>query len=448
MAKLWDKGYELEEGIEQFTVGGDYILDQNLVEYDVYGNMAHASMLKEIGIISDAEFKKIKRELISILDEHEKGEFEIRVSDEDVHTAIENRLTQKLGDIGKKIHTGRSRNDQVILDLRLYMKQEILKIIEDTAFICQGLIKFAEENRDVPIPGRTHSQLAMPSSVGLWAGAFAEALLDDLKVLRAAYEQVDQCPLGSAASYGVALPIDRKKVSDLLGFAKVQNNVLYVNNSRGKVESVVLAALSQIMVDLSKMATDLIFFTIPEVGYFELPETFCTGSSMMPNKRNPDILELVRAKSEKVISAYNLTLNIIKDLLSGYNRDFQETKEPVMEGLCITDASLKVCTMIVEGLVVKKERCVGAFVPELFATDRAVELAAEGMPWRDAYLKVAGELSLLKSVDPIENIKRKKHVGATGNLGLDKSKKTCSEELSFVNSERSAFKKKIDKLIN
>jgi len=446
MVKLWDKGYELDEGIEQFTVGGDYILDHDLIEWDVAGNIAHAQMLAKIGILTQVEFKKLKVALLQITKDYKEGKFEITREDEDVHTAVENYLTKKLGDIGKKIHTARSRNDQVILDTRLYTKDKLLQIEEALLCLADALLKFAYANKEVAMPGRTHTQLAMPSSVGLWAGAYVESLLDDLEVLKQAYDYNDQCPLGSAASYGVPLPIDRQMVSDSLGFKKVQNNVLYCNNSRGKVEAVIVAALGQIMVDLSKMSTDLIFFTIPELRYFELPDAFCTGSSIMPNKKNPDILELVRAKDEKVLAAYYQIQNIIKDLPSGYNRDLQETKEPLMESLGITLASLKVFTLVICGLKVNKERCIEACVPEIFATDKAIEMTAEGMPWREAYLKVAQELDTLKAEDPVENIKKKTHIGATGNLGLDKSEKKIKNGKSAVEKEKKEFEAAIIKL--
>jgi argininosuccinate lyase len=287
----------------------------------------------------------------------------------------------------------------------------------------------------------------MPSSVGLWAAAFAESLLDDVELLKSAYALADQCPLGSAASYGVSLPIDRKLVSDLLGFAKVQNNVLYANNSRGKVEAIILSALSQVMADLSKMATDLILFSIPELGYFELPEKFCTGSSMMPNKKNPDVLELVRAKANKVLAAYMQVMNTIKDLPSGYNRDFQETKAPLMEGFAITQSSLEMMVLVVTGLKVNKEKCVKACTPEIFATDKAVSMAAKGMPFRDAYKAVGQNLDQLKGEDPITNIKSKKHIGATGNLGLEKGIAKVNAEKGNVLKEKKKIESAFAKLV-
>jgi argininosuccinate lyase len=404
-------------------------------------------MLAKIGMLSQDELKKLKGALLEVLELDEKGKFEIKMQDEDVHTAVENYLTKKLGPVGKKIHAARSRNDQVLADLRLYTKAKLLAVEEAVLELAGALMIFAEKNKTVPMPGRTHTQLAMPSSVGLWAGAYAESLLDDLELMKAAYELNDQCPLGSAASYGVPLPIDRQMVSDMLGFKKVQNNVLYANNSRGKFESVVLAALGQVMVDLSKMANDMIFFSIPETGYFTIPEKFCTGSSIMPNKKNPDVLELVRAKANKVLASYYRVINTIKDLPSGYNRDFQETKEPLIKGLAVTEASLSVCALVIKGLKVNKEKCIKACVPEIFATDKAIELAAEGMPWRDAYQKVAKELGKLKAEDPVASIKKKKHIGGTGNLGLDKSAAKIKTEKEGVLKNKKSFDAAMSRLL-
>lgn len=446
MAKLWDKGYSIDKQVEKFTVGDDYVLDKNLVWADVAGSIAHAAMLAKIGILTREEFGELKAALWEISELDKKGKFEIKPEDEDVHTAVENYLVKKLGPIGKKIHAARSRNDQVLADIRLYTKAKLLAIEEAVLDLADALVKFAEKNKSVPMPGRTHTQLAMPSSVGLWAGAFAESLLDDLGLIKAAYELNDQCPLGSAASYGVPLPIDRQMVSDMLGFKKVQNNVLYANNSRGKTESMVLAALGQVMVDLSKMANDLILFSMTEIGYFSLPEKFCTGSSIMPNKNNPDVLELVRAKANKVLASYYRVVNTIKDLPSGYNRDFQETKKPLMKGLAVTESSLKICALVVKGLKVNKEKCIKACVPEIFATDKAIGLAANGMPWREAYQKVAKELGKVKAEDPVIAIKKKKHLGGTGNLGLEKSAAKVKAGKADVLKKKKAFETTLEKL--
>jgi argininosuccinate lyase len=419
MPKLWDKGYQLDREVERFTVGEDYRLDEVLVEADVLGSIAHARMLQAIGILSRGEFRRLKAELVRVLKDAAGGRFKIRRRDEDVHTAVENRLTKRLGRLGKKLHTARSRNDQVLLDLRLYMREEVLEVKAAAIDLAQVLVKFAHRHRGVPIPGRTHTQRAMPSSVGLWAGAFAESLLDDLALLDSAYELVNQCPLGSAASYGVAVPIDRQLVSDLLGFAKVQNNVLYANNSRGKFEAVVLFALTTMMHDVAKLSGDLILFSIPEFGYFELPEQFCPGSSIMPQKRNPGPLEAVRAFAASVEAGLVEVLGIIAKLPSGYNRDFQYTKGPLMRGFELTSSSLGMLARIFAEIKVNKKRCIDAFTPELFAADEALRLAEEGMPFRDAYRQVASDLELLAAQDPVANIRAKTHMGAPGNLGLD-----------------------------
>jgi argininosuccinate lyase len=420
--KLWEKGYKLDKLVESFMTGDDPVLDQVLIPYDCMGSMAHAKMLTKIGILTSNECHQIVQELSTLMRLSKEGGFQIKPDDEDVHTAIENALTASLGELGKKIHTARSRNDQVLLDLRLYSCEWILKIAQDLFHLIEVLLAFAENNQAIPIPGRTHFQRAMPSSLGLWAGAFAESMLDNMELLKSAYRFTDQCPLGSAASYGVALAIDRQYVSDLLGFAKVQNNVLYANNSRGKVEAIILNALVHIMDDMAKMATDVILFSTPEFGYLRLPEKFCPGSSLMPQKRNPCPLELIRAKSATLQSFLFQVLEIIRSLPSGYNRDFQETKRPLMQGFEITSLSLKVFSQIIPELEVQKEHCINAFSHELFATDQVLKLVSLGMPFREAYAQVAKTPEDVTMQDPTENILSKTHIGATGNLGLEISR--------------------------
>ena len=447
MAKLWKKKYELDKNVEDFTVGDDYIFDMQLVKADIYGNIAHSTMLNKIGIISNEELIKIKKNLIDILGLHKKGRFIIKKEDEDVHTAVENLLTATLGDTGKKIHTARSRNDQILLDIRLYSKERLLDLMESVLSLCGILLQFSKDNEFVPMPGRTHTQRAMPSSVGLWASSILESLLDDLYLLKSAYDINDQSPLGSAASYGVNLNIDREYVASLLGFEKVQNNVLYANNSRGKTESIIIFALSQIMMDLSKFANDLILFSIPEFDYFSLPDEFCGGSSLMPQKKNPALLELTRAKAHIVNSLYFRVVNIITSLYSGYNRDFQLTKGPLLESFQITDQTLYIFGYFIPKIKVNKEKLMESFTPELYATDRVLELVKEGSPFRDAYKEIGTNLESLRNKDPVENIKSKTHTGATGNLGLDKIGKKIKEEEKEVLSKKNAYKKKIELLL-
>lgn len=417
--KLWDKGYALDQIVEAFMTGDDPVLDHVLIPYDCVGSIAHAKMLEKIGILTSVESGKISLELRRLVREAQEGTFFIKPEDEDVHTAVENALVDSIGDVGKKLHTARSRNDQILLDLRLYAREWIVRIGQAVLMACNALLSFARCYQEVPIPGRTHFQRAMPSSLGLWAGAFAESLLDDMELLKTAYFLIDQCPLGSAASYGASLPIDRQYVADLLCFRSAQKNVLYANNSRGKFEATVLHALVQIMSGLAKMASDIIIFSAPEFGYLVLPEKFCPGSSLMPQKRNPCPLELIRAKSATTQSCLFQVLDIVRALPSGYNRDFQETKRPFMQGIEICWHSLTVFHRIFSGLEVQKDRCLHAFTPELFATDHVLTLVREGKPFRDAYKEVALNPQKITMQDPVENILSKQHLGATGNLGLE-----------------------------
>jgi len=439
MAKLWDKGYSVDAEIERFTVGEDHRLDRALVRADVLGSMAHATMLAAVGILSAEERDQLLEGLRAVLGNFEAGTFAIRPEQEDVHTAVEEYLTERLGDLGKKLHTGRSRNDQVLLDLRLYGKERLHALAERAVALVRVLAAFARKHEFVPMPGRTHTQIAMPSSLGLWAGAWAEAVLDDLELLRAAHTLTDQSPLGSGAAYGSALPLDRQMVADLLGFAKVQNNVLYCANSRGKAELATLAACTAAMTDLSRLATDLIWGATPEFGYFRIPEELCTGSSMMPQKRNPCGLELVRAKAATVAACEMQVAGVLRALPSGYNRDVQETKGPLMRGVEATAGSLSVVRLTVERVEVVEANLRKGFLPEIFATDRALELVAEGTPFRDAYREVAANLDALADRDPVENLRSKTLQGGPGNLGLDTVEARADAADAWLASVRAPF---------
>ena len=390
MGKLWDKGVELDELVEEFTVGRDYILDSRLIAADVMGSLAHAVMLESAGLLTAVQLGALREGLLRILDEHEAGDFVIARSDEDGHTAIENRLAELAGDAGKRIHLGRSRNDQVLTAMRIWMRDMIFHLVDAGGGTVSALLDFAERHREVPMPGRTHMQPAMPSTAGLWAGGFAEALLDDLQGVEGLYEYFDQCPLGSGAGYGVPLPLDRELTASLLGFSRVQVNVTYGGLSRGKFESRFLEALDQVGVTLSKLAADMILFSMPEFGWFSLPERLCTGSSIMPQKRNPDALELMRAKAASVGSWAAGVKTVIRSLPSGYNRDYQETKEPTMRGADTVLGMLEIASLSIGELGVDEGRLRGAFEAGIFAADAAVELAAGGLSFRDAYRKVAG----------------------------------------------------------
>jgi len=446
MAKLWQKDYSLNKEIEKFTVGNDFLLDKNLVKYDVYGSIAHAMMLNKIGILNKNELSKLKKELINILDLDAKNKFEIKLEDEDAHTSIENHLTKKLGGLGKKIHTARSRNDQVLVDLRLYSKEKMLEVQRSAVELVSALLDAAEKYKSIMMPGYTHSRKAMPSSVGIYFGSFAESLIDDLELLDEAYELNDQCPLGSGAGYGIPIDIDRQFVSDILGFEKVQNNVLYVQNSRGKFESIIIFALSNIMNDLSRLSNDLTLFSMDEFGYFTLPDEFCTGSSIMPQKKNPDVFELTRAKAAKVDANLYLVKSIITKLQSGYNRDLQLTKEPLMESFEITLSALKLFATIINKIEVNEKKCAEACTQEIFATHHAYGLVKKGMPFRDAYKQAANNLKNFKKDALIPIVKLNMNVGGAGNLGIEFLRKNAHKLKFEIKSKTSNFEKIIREL--
>lgn len=437
MAKLWKKDYDVDSLIEEFTVGQDYLLDLDLVPYDCLGSMAQAKVLAKIGILSAKEEKAIHAVLAAVIKEHAEGRFEIQKSDEDCHTAIENRLARDLGETGKKIHTGRSRNDQVLTALRLYGKNALLGILEAGAELAAELLGAADAYSDVPMPGRTHMQTGMPSSVGLWAAAFAEELLDDFDVLSAVYRLADRCPLGAAASYGTPLPLDREYSAELLGFGRVHHNVLAANNSRGKTEAEILDALDEIGLTLSKLAQDLILFSLPEFGYFSLPRELCTGSSIMPQKKNPDGLELTRAKAAAIGGWSFQVKSIIRALPSGYNRDFQETKEPFMRGTKTARSILEVMKLTVKKLEVHEDRLLAAFTPDIFAADAAYDRVLEGESFREAYREVGLNLSRIENRDPRDSIRTRTSTGTAGNLGLDTQRSRLRAFAASIENARS-----------
>ena len=387
--KLWNPKTALNGDVESFTVGNDPMLDRALVKYDCLGSIAHAKVLGKIGLLPEDEVTQLVHELEHIIELDERGEFGIAPEQEDCHTAIEEHLTEQLGDAGKKIHIGRSRNDQVVTALRLYYKDQLSGLQEATDEFIESAGQFAATNSDIPMPGYTHTRKAMPSSVKMWTEAFISGMQDNKKLLQTAYDLVDQSPLGTGAGYGVPLDLDREFTAQELGFSKVQENPIAVQNSRGKYESTILHACSQIMADLNRMASDLILFSAPEFGFFDLPAELCTGSSIMPQKKNPDVFELVRAKYHQVLGWQTQIQSMTANLISGYHRDLQLTKEPVMRGLGVTAESVHIMTQALSKLSVNKERCKNAMTEELYATERAYELVKQGLPFRDAYRKIS-----------------------------------------------------------
>src|SRR5438067_4478891 len=430
MTKLWQKGYHLNEQVERFEAAQNSLLDARLIRHDVWGSLAHTAMLAKIGVLTESEHKALKDALCSILQLEATHEFTITLADEDVHTHVENYLVAVAGAAGKKIHMARSRNDQVLVDLRLCAKAQFHSVAAKLCHLCTTLLSLASRHTNTPMPGYTHMQRAMLSSVGLWAASFGEALLDDEQLLAAAYHLNDQSPLGSAAGYGVPMAIDRQYSADLLGFSRVQNNVIYVQNSRGKIEAAIVQALAKIMLDLSKLAQDILLFSTVEYGFFQVPQELCTGSSIMPQKRNLGVMELVRARTQTMLALQQQILGIVTGLPSGYNMDYQETKRPFMEALDLVQDSLEICTLVVSNLQANTERLVAACTFELFAADRAYDLATVAkLPFRDAYRIVAAEVTaLLDRHMPLpteshaqlgERLAARSHQGGAGNLGLE-----------------------------
>lgn len=387
--KLWLEKDQRPGCIDEYTTRNDPALDLELVPYDCLASIAHARTLKASRIVTAGEARALEGELRKIISLARAGRFKIRPEEEDGHTAIENHLVRRLGTAGKKIHTARSRNDQVLVALRLYSRDGLDEIRAALVKLIAVLDRLGRTYRSVRMPGYTHSRKAMPYSAGRYFQAFADALKDDLEMVSSARRLNDQNPLGTAAGYGIPLGIDREIGTRLLGFRKTQRNALYAQNSRGKFEAVILFTLSQIMLDLQRLAYDLILFSMEEFGYFILPERFCTGSSIMPQKRNPDVLEIVRGSLAIVHSGYLRVMEILKGLPSGYHRDLQLTKEPLMRGFRQTLKTIEVVRLVLAGLKVDEERCRKACTTEVYATDRVFELVKKGVAFRDAYRRIS-----------------------------------------------------------
>ena len=413
----------VDKDVLQYTVGEDPVLDMELVRWDCMGTAAHVTMLSEMKglkrpVVTTAEAARVRKALANVVASSKKGEFEIRTDDQDVHMAVERVLTEKLGDLGKKIHTGRSRNDQVAVDVRLHMKDSILALELELADLAKALCSFGAKVGSVPMVGRTHLQPAMPSTVEMWATGHAEMILDQVANTEAAYKLADLNPLGSAAGYGVPLPLNRQRTTELLGFERTLHNAFGASMARGECEASLLSALAQIMCVVSRLAEDLIIFSMPEFAYFKLPREFCTGSSIMPQKFNPDVLELVRGKTAQVIGFQTSALTLLHAMPGGYNRDLQDAKMLYMKGLDISRTTLRIMAKMVEGLEVSPDVCRNAFTPGVFATDVALRKVASGVAWRDAYHEVRDNLDALNDEDPDAAVKCKKHEGTCSGINM------------------------------
>jgi argininosuccinate lyase len=415
--KLWDKGTTVNELIEIFTVGKDREMDLYLAKFDVLGSIAHAKMLQSINLLSESELVELRAGLVDIYQSIGNEEFQIEEGVEDVHSQVELMLTRKLGDVGKKIHSGRSRNDQVLLDLKLFTRDEIQKLVMAVCQLFDKLLTKALVNKDHLMPGYTHLQVAMPSSFGLWFSAYAESLVDDLILLQAAYKITNQNPLGSAAGYGSSFPLDRQMTTDLLGFDSMNYNVVYAQMGRGKMEKTVAMALSSIAATISKFAFDVCLFMSQNFGFVSLPDELTTGSSIMPHKKNPDVFELVRSHCNKIQAIpYQISL-MTNNLPSGYFRDLQILKEvflPAFNELldCIAIAGFAIDHMTVNTNLLADDRY--KFV---FSVEDVNKLVMQGVPFRDAYKLVGNQINA-GIYEPTREVNHT-HAGSLGNLCLD-----------------------------
>ncbi len=419
--KLWQKEFDTNEFLERFTVGKDRELDIHLAAFDVKGSIAHAKMLGKIGLVTKEESLQLVGGLEEIGQLIQAGQFQIEEGVEDVHSQIELMLTQKLGEVGKKIHSGRSRNDQVLTALKLYARHEIGEVARGVNELFQVLIGLSEKHKAVLMPGYTHMQVAMPSSFGLWFGAYAESLIDDLTVLKAAYDVVNKNPLGSAAGYGSSFPLDREMTTREMNFADLNYNVIYAQMTRGKMEKVVAVGLSTIASTVAKFAMDVCQYAGQNFGFLKLPDQFTTGSSIMPHKKNPDGFELVRAKCNQIQGLpYELNL-ILNNLPSGYHRDLQITKEHFIPAFETLKDCLKMTCLMLAEIKVNDQLLDNGKYEDIFSVELVNELVLKGMPFRDAYQEVgrriaSGEYQPKKSVNH-------SHLGSIGNLGNDRIKK-------------------------
>ncbi|MDO8552549.1 MAG: argininosuccinate lyase [bacterium] len=424
MAKLWKKTEStLHPAVEKYTAGTDAVFDLELLPFDIEASKAHAKGLEKIGILSAAETKEILGGLDALHKDFQSGKVTITPEDEDCHTVIENYLIENIGETGKKLHTGRSRNDQVLVAVRLYMKQNLSKLNGSSVALADVFLKMAEKYEKVSMPGYSHTQQAMLSSLGHYFSAFAESLLDDADFIALVAKHIDKNPLGSAAGFGVSIPLDREFTSKELGFSDVQVNSLYCQNSRGKFESAYMEALAQVMLTLGKFANDMLLFTSQEFDFFAVDDSLTTGSSIMPQKHNLDVMEILRGNVSVVIANQLMVKDISKNLTSGYNRDGQLMKKPLFESTKIVADSIEVVGLLLAGVTAKPENIKAKITPGIFTADIANALVTEkGVPFRDAY-KQAGKLITDKPVDLAKNIASKVSLGAPGNLGLAELKK-------------------------
>jgi argininosuccinate lyase len=417
--KLWDKkGSDINSQIEKFTVGRDPEFDMILAVYDVQGSMAHAKMLESVKMLSTDEARSIQKELENIESDIKNGLFRIEAGVEDIHSQIELNLTRKIGEAGKKIHSGRSRNDQIAVDIKLFLRAEIHTIIAEVKELFNLLISLSHKHRNDLLPGYTHLQIAMPSSFGLWFGAYAESLIDDLEILAAAYQIVNKNPLGSGAGYGSSFPLNRKMTTDLLGFNSLHYNVVYAQMSRGKTEKLVSFGLASIAATLSRLAMDCCLYMNQNFGFISFPDELTTGSSIMPHKKNPDVFELIRAKSNRIQSIPNELTLLMNNLPSGYHRDMQLTKEILFPSIEDLKSCIGMTVLMLSHIRIKKDILLDDKYKYLFSVEAVNELVNQGVPFREAYKTIGNQIQTGNfSFDQSKPLKHS-HEGSLGNLNL------------------------------
>lgn len=442
-SKLWEKNIQLNHDVETYTIGRDREMDMYLAGYDVLGSLAHITMLQSIGLLTADELTTLTAELRKIHQEIADGKFIIEDGIEDVHSEVELLLTQRLGDIGKKIHSGRSRNDQVLVDLRLFIRSEIEDVVKHVTVLFKTLISQSERYKQVLMPGYTHMQVAMPSSFGLWFGAYAESLADDLVVLKAAYDVNNRNPLGSAAGYGSSFPLDRELTAKLLGFASVDYNVVYAQMGRGKTERIVSSAIANIAATLSKLAFDACLFNSQNFGFIKLPDEFTTGSSIMPHKKNPDVFELTRARCNKLQSLpYQITL-ITNNLPVGYSRDLQLIKEEFLPSFAEIKTIVSMVNAMISQIKVNEHLIDDPRYDLMFSVEEVNRLVQSGVPFRDAYKQVGLNIEAGKFT-PDKHIHHT-HEGSIGNLCNDRIEALYKRTLDSFDFE--TYHKAFNKLL-
>ncbi len=444
MSKLWQKNSHVAASVESFTIGNDQAMDLYLAQYDVLGSIAHATMLSEVGLLTTDEQLQIKNTLIKIYERIEAGQFKLDAGVEDIHSQVEILLTQELGDIGKKIHSARSRNDQVLVDLKLFLRAEIISLSKAVQSFFDVLQNKSEAHKNDLLPGYTHLQLAMPSSFGLWLGAYAESLVDDMTMLQAAFTVVNKNPLGSAAGYGSSFPIKRTRTTELLGFETLNYNVVYAQMGRGKAERITATAMANIADTLAKLSMDACLFLNQNFGFISFPEELTTGSSIMPHKKNPDVFELIRSHCNRIKALPNEIMMMTTNLPSGYHRDLQLLKEHLFPAFIQLRSCIEMAALMIQHMEVKKDLLEDVKYQYLFSVEEVNKLVLSGMPFRDAYKKVGLDIEEGKFTHStkIAHV----HEGSIGNLCNEEIAKEMKKVVALMPTEKVA--KQLNTLIN